>query len=159
MSFWHSRSQKKAPFFLHSQKTTRAGVFLTGGPTDPRVHDPVHAQNSQEPQTKRRHPPTAADFFTFGKAEQARGFIQSGRFLIIVIIYLVFTDKSSKLFLQKVLNTQAIFQGSRCSKCSAAEHGHQGAQQIICQKYLIKLLFLASFFLLSNSPRSNLDFI
>lgn len=43
-------------------------------------------------------PKAAAVFFTFGKVEQTHGFTESGRFLIIVIIYLVFTDKSSNLF-------------------------------------------------------------
>lgn len=47
---------------------------------------------------KQRSPGTAAVFFTFGKVEQKPGFIESGRFLIIVIIYLVFTDKNSNLF-------------------------------------------------------------
>jgi len=76
------------------------------------LHTVLHAE-PQEAQTEHCHPRAAAVFFTFGKVEQTHGFIESGRFLIIVIIYLVFTDELKSL-LQKVLNTQTFVRDSHC---------------------------------------------
>jgi len=73
------------------------GHFCSGGFIEWGVQNLAHTQ-TQKPQTERHRPRAANGFFTFGKVEQTQGFTESGRFLIVAMIYLVFTDKSSNLF-------------------------------------------------------------
>lgn len=131
LSCWHSGSSAGACFLLCTHQTARGGVPLVGASLVCvlRIWLVLTFAGTTD---KQRSPGTAAVFFTFGKAEQKPGFIESGRFLIIVIIYLVFTDKSSNLFCTRCWTHKPFQETATASKCFSEERGHWWAQQMIC---------------------------